>query len=554
MSFIKDCDNWLRLGKMLTGWLLFVSIFFMTSIYALDLTHGDLLVGKLQYERELERRIQSILISTVGPQKAKVSVTLEVNSEVVSSKEETIHSETTSQTIVLSNGIQEENFDNPEAGTGGPGKEGSANQASSNVLEETRTTKETLSMPSNLIKKLSISLLISDKVPDALIEKAKTIIMEAVSFNADRGDQLSLQKVTFISGAAGEMEQIQDQKQTADFWLALTRYALSLILGVAFLLFLFSLLNTFRTLKQAEINVSAQAIAAKAAPAEGEVAGPAGATAIPAAGFAAVGVPGTMLPGMPMGMPGTITVGPQRFAFLQEKNSRALLHLIQKEPIQTIALVLSYITPEQAAGILQSLPGEIQSQVASRISTISEMSPTEVNRIEQDIKEKIDYVVGGRDSLVNIIQSMGPDGMKAIIGNLDRSNPKLAGELRPSLFTFDDVLLLDSFAIQQVVRQLSIPELAIALKNASEEIKNKVFGALAEGAAQLLRQELELMRPLPARRYIEAQRKFIQAVRILEQQGVIFVQREESTPSSVGGNDLGGGPGLGPDSPLAPMT
>ena len=523
---MTSATPWDRRLRRVLIFLACVAGFSTAPLRAMDLGNTDLLTGKLQYEKDLERRVYSLLLSIIGPQKAKVTVSVDVGGEVSVRTEENLHSETNTQTLVLSNGIQEENFD--ESTTGGKivaAPTGPANQAGSSSMEESKTSKETVSLPTNVIKKISVTLLISDKVSPGLLDKVKNIVPSALGINSDRGDIFDVKTVSFVSGAMEASEEVQQREDSANFWFNVVKFILSMILGVLFLLFMFNLLSTFKTIKQEEIKVAAQAVAAGPRETTRAQEGPAAAAAALPGAPVLPGLPG--LPaGVPMPLPGAAPAG-QRFGFLQEKSSRALLHLIEKEPIQTIALVLSYISPEQAAVILESLPGDVQSDVAARIASITQMDADEVNRIEKGIKEKIDYVVGGVESLVNIFQNMDPIFMKMTLDNLALQNAELAQQIKRNLFTFDDLVFLDNYAVQQVARQVPVSEFAIALKNAKEDVQNRVFGALTEGAALLIRQELDLMRPLPPKRYMDAQRRVIQVVRQLELQGIIVVQKPE---------------------------
>lgn len=146
--------------------LLLVIVVLPFRALAINASEDDLLIGKLQYERDLERRINSLLLSIVGPEKAKVTVSLDINSEMTSRREETVHSETNTQIIVLDNGMQEEGYDSGEQGKP---KSGATSQAGNNITDETRVSKEIVTLPAGVIKKMVtvfFTVVPADEFPD----------------------------------------------------------------------------------------------------------------------------------------------------------------------------------------------------------------------------------------------------------------------------------------------------------------------------------------------------------------------------------------------------
>ena len=158
------------------------------------------------------------------------------------------------------------------------------------------------------------------------------------------------------------------------------------------------------------------------------------------------------------------------FEFVRKADASQLLNFIQDEHPQTIALILSYLPSGQAAAVIGALPPEKQSDVAKRIATMDRTSPDVIKEVEDILERKLaslvnqDYtIVGGVDSIVNILNTVDRSTEKHIMETLEIEEPELADEIRRKMFVFEDILSLDNRAIQTVLREVDNNELAIAL-------------------------------------------------------------------------------------------
>ena len=173
------------------------------------------------------------------------------------------------------------------------------------------------------------------------------------------------------------------------------------------------------------------------------------------------------------------------FEFIRKTDASQILNFIQDEHPQTIALILSYLSPNQAAGIIGSLPPDKQTDVAKRIATMDRTSPDVIKEVEDILEQKLaslvsqDYtIVGGVDSVVAILNTVDRGTEKHIMENLEIEEPELADEIRKKMFVFEDILMLDDRSIQRVLRDVENNELAVALKNANEDVRNAIFSNL----------------------------------------------------------------------------
>ena len=220
------------------------------------------------------------------------------------------------------------------------------------------------------------------------------------------------------------------------------------------------------------------------------------------------------------------------FEFIRKTDASQILNFIQDEHPQTIALILSYLSPSQAAGIVGSLPPDKQTDVAKRIATMDRTSPDVIKEVEDILEQKLaslvsqDYtIVGGVDSVVAILNTVDRGTEKHIMENLEIEEPELADEIRKKMFVFEDILMLDDRSIQRVLRDVENNELAVALKNANEDVRNAIFSNLSNRLADMIREDMEYMGPVRVKDVEEAQQKIVNIIRKLEDSAEIVISR-----------------------------
>ena len=220
------------------------------------------------------------------------------------------------------------------------------------------------------------------------------------------------------------------------------------------------------------------------------------------------------------------------FEFIRKTEASQLLNFIQDEHPQTIALILSYLNPSQAALIVSALPPDRQADVAKRIATMDRTSPDVIKDVEKILESKLaslvnqDYtIIGGVDAIVEILNTVDRSTEKHIMEVLEMDEPELADEIRKRMFVFEDILLLDSRAIQRVLRDVDNSDLAIALKSANEEVQNAIFDNLSKRLASMIREDMEFMGPVRMKDVEEAQQKIVNIIRALEDSNEIVISR-----------------------------
>ena len=220
------------------------------------------------------------------------------------------------------------------------------------------------------------------------------------------------------------------------------------------------------------------------------------------------------------------------FEFIRRTEPQQLLTFIQDEHPQTIALILSYIPTQQAALILSALPPDRQSDVAKRIATMDRTSPDTIKDVENILETKLsslvnqDYtIVGGVDSVVDILNTVDRATEKHIVETLEVEDPELADEIRKKMFVFEDILLLDDRSIQRVLREVENNDLAMACKTANEQVQDAIFRNLSSRLSTMIKEDMEFMGPVRMKDVEEAQQKIVNTIRRLEDAGDIVISR-----------------------------
>ena len=220
------------------------------------------------------------------------------------------------------------------------------------------------------------------------------------------------------------------------------------------------------------------------------------------------------------------------FEFVRKTDASQLLNFIQDEHPQTIALILSYLSSNQASAIISALSPEKQTYVAKRIAQMDRTSPDVIKEVEKVLEQKLaslvnqDYtIVGGVDSIVDILNTVDRGTEKHIMESLEIEDPELADEIRKKMFVFEDILSLDDRSIQRVLREVDNNELAVALKGSNEEVQNLIFSNLSKRLATMIREDMDFMGPVRMKDVEEAQQKIVNIIRKLEDSAEIIISR-----------------------------
>jgi len=214
------------------------------------------------------------------------------------------------------------------------------------------------------------------------------------------------------------------------------------------------------------------------------------------------------------------------FNYVTEANLKGLAYLLRKEEPWIVALVLSYLKPEFSKGIFSSMPPELQARVAIETATIRQTSLEQVMSIDEYVKKKIDFVLGGVENLIKILNETDKTTRENILEYLRNDKPALYERVREEVILFEDVLKFPDTAIQGIVREVGTEQLSRALRGAPPDYMNKFFSNMSSGAAALLKESMDYGRPLTPDQIEEERKNLIDLVTKLDNEGKISVRKK----------------------------
>jgi flagellar motor switch protein FliG len=209
--------------------------------------------------------------------------------------------------------------------------------------------------------------------------------------------------------------------------------------------------------------------------------------------------------------------------------AESLVSIIEGEHPQTIALILSYLPHEKAGEILNLLPEEAKPDIALRIVQIGQVPDAIVMELDEAIKKNLSNVgeasrkFDGVEALAGILNQVDGETEGFVLSALEKENGDLADLIRQKMFVFEDLLEVDDRSFREILKNIDNQVLVKALKTASEEMKQKIFGNLSERAAAMLKEDMEVMGPIRLKEVEEAQQAIIRAAKTLEGEGKIVL-------------------------------
>jgi len=214
------------------------------------------------------------------------------------------------------------------------------------------------------------------------------------------------------------------------------------------------------------------------------------------------------------------------FQKIRKLDARTLAKFIGNEHPQTIAVVLSHLDPSHAAGILEELPEGVQNDVLFRIAQLEKVPPAILEEIDQILQEEISVVenveagkVGGVRSAAEILNQMDSSAETKVLQALEEQQQGLADELRRWMFTFEDLVRVDDRSIMAILKEVEADTLKVALKTASDELKERIFKNMSERAVTMIKEDLEVMGPVRLKDVEAAQMAVIKIGKKLEGEG-----------------------------------
>ena len=210
---------------------------------------------------------------------------------------------------------------------------------------------------------------------------------------------------------------------------------------------------------------------------------------------------------------------------------KAIANFITHEHPQTIALILAHLEdPEQTATVLKELPENLQADVVYRMAILEGIQPGVVSEIDEVLSREMQAAgavgtakVGGIEAVAEMLNSLDKSTETRVLATIEESNPDLAEQIRELMFTFEDMVLIDSRGMQLILKEVEQQDLTLAMKTASDSIKELIFSSMSQRAADMLREDLEVLGPVKVADVERAQQNLVKVSRRLEEEGKIII-------------------------------
>lgn len=218
------------------------------------------------------------------------------------------------------------------------------------------------------------------------------------------------------------------------------------------------------------------------------------------------------------------------FTILKKTDPNQLANFLAKEHPQTIALILSHLTPDQSAEVLAEFTEELRGDTIMRIATLGKVSPQIVSEVEEVVDRVAEGTMsqhlastGGSQLVANILNKSNTVNAKSMLELIENVDAEMALEIKRKMFLFEDIVMIDDKGIQRILRDVDKRDLALSLKISDEKIKMKIYKNMSERAAAVVKEELEFMGPVKLKEVEAAQMRIVDVIKMLEEQEEIVV-------------------------------
>jgi len=227
------------------------------------------------------------------------------------------------------------------------------------------------------------------------------------------------------------------------------------------------------------------------------------------------------------------TISASKVESLQKADPQQLAKFLEGEHPQTVALILGHLESKQAANLLMRLPEEVRAEAVKRLAHLRQFSPemaekvsVVLNRRLQSLGEQKRRTYAGFKSVAELMNRLETDTAHAILQTIEQEEPKLSLEIRSLMFTFEDFLQVPEQSLRELMGQVDKRVLAIALKGASEELRNSVFRTMSSRAVDMMKEEIEVLGPVRGKDVAKAQQEIVGMARRLEAEGKLVLKND----------------------------
>ncbi|MEO8199706.1 MAG: flagellar motor switch protein FliG [Gemmatimonadota bacterium] len=228
------------------------------------------------------------------------------------------------------------------------------------------------------------------------------------------------------------------------------------------------------------------------------------------------------------------------FKRLKRAAPEALAEILRSEHPQTVALILAHMENRQAIQVIETMSTELATDILYRMAGMGKVAPDVLALVEHALGSRADLNLtqqmtapGGPAAVAKVINMAGKEKEKALLENMETRNPELARQVRALMFTFEDLTLVDGKGIQRLLRDVSLKDLALALKVASDEVKAHIRSNMSERAAGALDEETDLLGPVRVKDVEAIHARIIETVRSLDEAGEIILRSRDGNDGII---------------------
>ncbi|MDU7693382.1 MAG: flagellar motor switch protein FliG [Helicobacter sp.] len=225
----------------------------------------------------------------------------------------------------------------------------------------------------------------------------------------------------------------------------------------------------------------------------------------------------------------------KNFSYLHKVRPEQLVDFIQNEHPQTIALILAHMDPIAAAQTLAFFSDDMKAAISVRMANLGDISPSVIKRVSTILENKLDMLtsykveVGGPRAVAEMFNRLGQKTAKTTISFIEQLDTDLATNIKEMMFTFEDITKLDKTAIRELLKVADKKDLTLSLKSASDDLKNKFLENMSQRAREQFIEEIQFLGAVKVKDVDAAQRKIIDLVQSLADQGIIQIGDENDT-------------------------
>lgn len=228
----------------------------------------------------------------------------------------------------------------------------------------------------------------------------------------------------------------------------------------------------------------------------------------------------------------SLDTGPAPFRDLEQVSPRLLSQILRNEHPQTLALIMGHLNPDQAANLLTSLPAGVRAEVLTRLARLESVPEEMLMEVDKVLTSQLIAMggkegkkVGGVQSVAEILNAVDRATEEEVLSEIEEESAQMAEDIRNLMFVFEDCKNIDDKGVRELLKEISNEVLTLALRGASEDLREKFFKNMSERAGSMIREELEFMGPTKISDVEGAQQNIVKIVRRLEAENKVVVSR-----------------------------